>query len=98
MAFARVFLKGPGLVILDEASSGLTPPPSGRRARGGRPAAGPTAIVIAHRLATVQRADSILIMEDGRVIEYGSRRELLDDPDSRFSSLMRTGMMAEVLV
>ncbi|MEO5952519.1 MAG: ABC transporter ATP-binding protein, partial [Chloroflexia bacterium] len=99
VAFARVFLKGPGLVILDEASSRLDPATEKKveqavdRLLGER-----TAIVIAHRLATVQRADLILILEDGQIVEYGSRRQLLADPESRFSGLMRTGMMAEVLV
>ena len=65
VAFARVFLKQPGLVILDEASSRLDPATERRvekavdKLLGGR-----TAIVIAHRLATVQRADTILIIED----------------------------------
>lgn len=98
VAFARVFLKGPGLVILDEASSRLDPATEKKVERAVDRLLGErTAIVIAHRLATVQRADLILILEDGRIVEYGSRRQLLSDPDSRFSGLMRTGLMAEVL-
>lgn len=98
VAFARVFLKGPALVILDEASSRLDPATERHVERAvDKLLAGRTAIIIAHRLATVQRADSILILEDGRIAEYGSRRQLLSDPDSLFSGLMRTGMMAEVL-
>ena len=99
VAFARVFLKGPGLVILDEASSRLDPATEKKVEQAVDKLLGErTAIVIAHRLATVQRADLILILEDGRIVEYGNRRQLLSDPDSRFSNLMRTGMMAEVLV
>jgi ATP-binding cassette subfamily B protein len=56
-----------------------------------------TAIVIAHRLATVQRVDQILILEDGRVLEYGRRVDLAADPASRFAGLLRTGL-DEVLV
>ncbi|MEO8286275.1 MAG: ABC transporter ATP-binding protein [Chloroflexota bacterium] len=98
VAFARVFLRGPGLVILDEASSRLDPATERKvESAVDRLLVGRTAIVIAHRLATVQRADSILIMDEGRIVEYGNRRQLLADPESRFSSLMRTGMMAEVL-
>jgi ABC-type multidrug transport system fused ATPase/permease subunit len=102
LAFTRVFLRDPGLVILDEASSRLDPatehlieravdrllhPPEGRR----------TGIVIAHRLATVLRADDILILEDGHIREYGALADLRDDPGSRFAELLRTGI-EQVLV
>jgi ATP-binding cassette subfamily B protein len=51
-----------------------------------------TAVVIAHRLRTVQRADAIAILEDGRLVEHGPRRALAADPDSRFAHLLRTGL------
>jgi ABC-type multidrug transport system fused ATPase/permease subunit len=54
--------------------------------------AGRTAIIIAHRLATVQRADSIMILEQGRCLEYGPRLQLAADPNSRFAQLLRTGI------
>jgi ABC-type multidrug transport system fused ATPase/permease subunit len=57
---------------------------------------GRTAIIIAHRLATVQRADEILILDDGRIAEHGPRAALASDPASRFYGLMQTGL-AEVL-
>jgi ATP-binding cassette, subfamily B, bacterial len=98
VAFARVFLKEPGLVVLDEASSRLDPATERQVERAvDRLLGGRTAIIIAHRLATVQRADSILILEDGKIAEYGSRLQLLNDPNSHFSDLMRTGKMAEAL-
>jgi ATP-binding cassette subfamily B protein len=98
LAFARVFLKEPGLVILDEASSRLDPATERHVEHAvDKLLQERTAIIIAHRLSTVQRADSILIMEDGCVVEYGGRRQLLDDPASRFSALMRSGLLAEVL-
>jgi ATP-binding cassette subfamily B protein len=56
-----------------------------------------TAILIAHRLGTVQRADQILILENGRIVEQGDRIALVANPDSRFAHLLRTGM-EEVLV
>jgi len=98
LAFTRVFLKDPGLVILDEASSRLDPATERlvERAVAGL-LRGRTGIIIAHRLATVARADTILILEKGRVAEYGPRAELLADPGSRFSHLLRTGV-EEVLV
>lgn len=98
VALARVFLRDPGLVILDEASSRLDPATERLVERAvHRLLSGRTAIVIAHRLSTVQRADEILILEDGRVTEYGPRLLLATDPDSRFSALMQTGL-AEVIV
>jgi ATP-binding cassette, subfamily B, bacterial len=97
LAFTRVFLKDPGLVILDEASSRLDPVSEALLDQAvARLFAGRTGLIIAHRLATVQRADDILILEAGRVVEFGSRQELAANPGSRFSALLRTGL-AEVL-
>jgi ATP-binding cassette subfamily B protein len=93
LAFGRVFLRDPGLVILDEASSRLDPVTEGLIERAvDRLLTGRTAVVIAHRLRTVNRADEILILEDGRVAELGSRAALQADPGSRFSALLRAGL------
>jgi ATP-binding cassette subfamily B protein len=97
LAFARLFLADPGLVILDEASSRLDPATEQLVERAVskllRPKDGQrTGIIIAHRLATVQRADDILILEGGRILEYGAREQLARNPDSHFAHLLRTGM------
>jgi ATP-binding cassette subfamily B protein len=98
LAFTRIFLQDPGLVILDEASSRLDPATENLIERAvDALVRNRTAIVIAHRLGTVQRADDILILEDGRISEYGARSALAADPESRFYSLLQTGMMEEVL-
>jgi ABC-type multidrug transport system fused ATPase/permease subunit len=98
LAFARVFLRNPGLVILDEASSRLDPATERLIERAvDKLLAGRTGIIIAHRLGTVQRADLVLILDNGRIVEYGRREVLAADPESRFAALMRTGM-EEVLV
>jgi len=95
LAFARVFLRDPGLVILDEASSRLDPATEQLIERAvDKLLRGRTAIIIAHHLGTVQRADDILILEDGAVREYGPRRALMATPDSRFAQLLRTGLQA----
>lgn len=93
LAFTRVFLKDPGLVILDEASSRLDPATEALMEQAvDRLFAGRTGLVIAHRLKTVLRADDILILENGRVVEWGERAALAGDPSSRFAQLLRAGM------
>jgi ATP-binding cassette, subfamily B, bacterial len=93
LAFARIFLRDPGLVILDEASSRLDPATEALIERAvDRLLEGRTGVIIAHRLATVERADDILILEDGHILESGERAALAGDPDSHFSSLLRTGI------
>ena len=92
LAFARVFLHDPRIVVLDEASSRLDPATERRLEHAvDRLLAGRTGIIIAHRLATVRRADTILVMENGRIAEYGPRAALAADPASRFARMLRTG-------
>ncbi len=98
VALGRAFLADPGLVILDEASSRLDPATEHLLEQAvDRLLENRTAIVIAHRLSTVERADQILILDDGRIAEFGPRAKLAADPDSRLSQLLRTGL-EEVLV
>lgn len=96
LAFARAFLKDPGLVILDEASARLDPATERRLERAvDQLLQGRTAILIAHRLTTIERADRILIVEDGCVVEQGVRSELVAAPNSRFHRLMQLGAAEE---
>ncbi len=93
LAFTRIFLEDPGVVVLDEASSRLDPATEALIERAvDHLLEGRTGIVIAHRLGTVTRADDILILDDGRVVEFGERAALAANPDSRFSALLATGM------
>jgi ATP-binding cassette subfamily B protein len=101
LAFVRVFLKDPGLVILDEASSRLDPATEQLLERaidgllsGGHGAR--TGIIIAHRLPTVQRADEIMILAQGRIVEHGVRIVLANDPTSHFHRLLQTGLEEEL--
>ena len=98
LAFTRIFLHDPGIVVLDEASSRLDPATEHLIERAVVALTqGRTALIIAHRLKTVQRADKIMILENGRILEFGDRQALSLDPNSRFNQLLRTGM-DEVLV
>ena len=93
LAFARVFLTNPGLVIMDEASSRLDPLTEQRMEKAvSKLLTQRSCIMIAHRLTTVQRADHILILDNGRVLESGKREHLAADPNSRFSQLLATGL------
>jgi ATP-binding cassette subfamily B protein len=93
LAFTRVFLRNPGLVILDEASSRLDPATEQRLERAiDKLLENRTAIIIAHRLGTVFRADEIMILDDGKISEHGDRQQLAADPSSRFSQLLQTGL------
>lgn len=93
LAFTRIFLRDPGLVILDEASSRLDPATEQLIERAvDRLVKNRTAIIIAHRLHTVGRADKIMILEGGQIIEYGTREALANDPRSHFAGLLQTGL------
>jgi ATP-binding cassette, subfamily B, bacterial len=90
LACARIFLRDPDVVILDEASSRLDPATEQLvHTALGRLLDGRTGIIVAHRLTTVAYADDILILDDGQVREYGPRRALAADPTSHFAGLLR---------
>ena len=93
LAFARVFLKDPRIVILDEPSSRLDPATEQRIDNAvQRLLKGRTSIIIAHRLGTVQQVDEIMVLADGEIREHGERRRLVQNPDSLFSQLLKTGL------
>ncbi len=80
-------------MLLDEASSRLDPATERLLERAvDKLLVDRTGIIIAHRLQTVQRVDTIMFLEDGNVVEYGPRERLAADPSSRFSHLLQTGL------
>jgi ATP-binding cassette, subfamily B, bacterial len=92
LAFARVFLKDPGLIILDEASSRLDPATEQQLEEAiEKLLRGRTAIIIAHRLKTIDRVDELMILDNGRCIEHGEKK-VLEKTTSRFSELLKTGL------
>ena len=78
VAIARAILADPAILLLDEATSSLDSESEGLIQDGLRALrAGRTTFVIAHRLSTIMSADQILVLEEGRIIERGTHRELL---------------------
>jgi len=90
LACARILLRNPDLIILDEPSSRLDPATDRLvHTALGRLLEGRNGIIVAHRLATLAYADDILVLEDGQVREHGSRLALAADLTSRFAELLR---------
>ena len=77
LAIARVILKDPTILILDEATSSLDTTGAARAGGAGAADAGRTTIAIAHRLSTILEADVIFVIDRGRVVEQGTHEELL---------------------
>ena len=96
VALARVLLRDPDIVILDEAAARLDPV-SEHEVEDALAAllAGRTGVVIAHRPRSVEKVDDILILERGRMVEYGPRQRLLSDPDSRLHGLLALSTAAD---
>ncbi|MGW3495888.1 ABC transporter ATP-binding protein [Streptomyces sp. NPDC001020] len=89
VSFARALLADPAVLILDEATSSLDIPGEQAVQRAMETVLrGRTAVVIAHRLSTVEIADRVLVMEGGRIVEDGSPAELIADT-GRFADLHR---------
>lgn len=90
VAFARAFLADPAVLILDEATSALDIPSERLVQRALRTVlAQRTALVIAHRLSTVEIADRVLVLDDGRIVEDGAPAALIARPTSRYAALHR---------
>jgi len=88
VSFARAFLADPAVLILDEATSSLDVPSERLVQRALRTVlAGRTAVIIAHRLSTVEIADRVLVMEHGRIVEDGAPAQLIAEGQGRYADL-----------
>ena len=91
VAFARAFLADPAVLILDEATSSLDIPSERLVQRAlATVLADRTAVVIAHRLSTVQIANRVLVLEHGRIVEDGPPDELIARGDGHYAALHRS--------
>ena len=78
IAFLRAYVSKPAILILDEATSSIDPQSEKLIQKATDTITkNRTSIVIAHRLATVKKADKIIVMEKGKIVEYGTHKELL---------------------
>jgi ATP-binding cassette, subfamily B, bacterial MsbA len=93
IALARAFLRQPDLLILDEATNALDPRSeqlvSDALSVNDRKR---TTIVIAHRLSTIQRADQVIVLEQGRIVEIGTPRSLSTKSGGHFAKLFENEM------
>jgi ATP-binding cassette subfamily B protein len=96
LAIARMLLKDPAIVILDEATSHLdSENEAAVQAALATALDGRTAVVIAHRLSTITTADQILVVDDGRIVERGTHDDLLA-LDGLYADLYRTLVRTDV--
>jgi ATP-binding cassette, subfamily B, beta-glucan exporter len=96
VSIARALLKDPPILILDEATSALDAATEGKLQQAlAEVMQGRTTFVIAHRLATIRNADTIMVFDQGRVVEAGSFDELVAK-GGRFAALAKAQFMDQV--
>jgi ABC-type multidrug transport system fused ATPase/permease subunit len=96
LALARVLLRDPDLLVLDEATARVDPETERRlEVAIAELLEGRTALVIAHRLSTLQRVDEIVVFDHGRIVEHGDRDSLVGDDASRFNRLLTLSLEIE---
>lgn len=96
-ALTRVFLTQPSLVVLDEPSSRLDAATEHMlQVAVDQLMSQCTGIIIAHRLATLESVDKIMVLGDGRILEFGGREALAQDPASHYARLLMTGREEEL--
>ena len=99
IAFLRVLVNNPDILILDEATSSIDSYSEDLiKNATNKITKGNTSIIIAHRLSTVESADKIIYMESGKILEYGNHKELLNIPKGKFKKLYEEQFMENELV
>jgi ATP-binding cassette subfamily B protein len=94
VAIARAFLADPAVLVLDEATGALDPATEAQVAAGYEAVMrGRTTVIITHRLELARRADRVVVLERGRIVEDGTATALLDRVESSFSGLFAGGAL-----
>ncbi|CUG88051.1 ABC transporter, putative, partial [Bodo saltans] len=93
IAIARCLLKNPPVVLLDEATSALDNQTEREVQKAMECLEGRTTIMIAHRLSTVQRADQIIVLKDGVIVERGTHLQLLAVPDGAYAAMWNAQLL-----
>ena len=95
IALARAFLKDAPILLLDEATSSLDSDSESKiQFAMEKLTKGRTTIVVAHRLATVRKADNIIVLDDGKIVESGSHSSLISK-DGFYTNLCRLQLFSE---
>lgn len=99
LAFLRVLVNNPDILILDEATSSIDSYSEDLIKRATKKITkDKTSIIIAHRLSTVESADKIIYMENGKILEFGNHKELLNIDNGKFKKLYREQFIENELV
>ena len=99
IAFLRVLVNNPDILILDEATSSIDSYSEDLINNAtNKISKGKTSIIIAHRLSTVENADKIIYMENGKILEYGNHKELLNITNGKFKKLYEEQFIENELV
>ena len=99
LAFLRVLVNNPDILILDEATSSIDSYSEDLIKRATKKITkDKTSIIIAHRLSTVESADKIIYMENGKILEFGNHKELLNIENGKFKKLYREQFIENELV
>ena len=99
LAFLRVLVNNPDILILDEATSSIDSYSEDLIKRATKKITkDKTSIIIAHRLSTVESADKIIYMENGKILEFGNHKELLNIDNGKFKKLYKEQFIENELV
>ncbi|MCP9198421.1 ABC transporter ATP-binding protein/permease [Gramella sp. GC03-9] len=96
ISFLRAYVTNPSILVLDEATSSVDSYSEQLiQDATDKITQGRTSIVIAHRLATIKKADKIIVMDQGEIVEMGNHRELLQKPEGYYKKLYEVQFKAE---
>ena len=96
IAFLRAYVSNPSILVLDEATSSVDSYSEQLIQKAiNKITKGRTSIIIAHRLATIKKADQIIVMEKGHIVEKGTHNSLLQKENGYYKNLYEVQFMAE---